>query len=83
LLHLGMTMAAVAFFPPPRTFECTHTYIHTYIKNTYIHVWKNTYIPSLCTIRIDVLKHLCLLKYVHMYCITCLYGIYTYTDSLT
>jgi hypothetical protein len=29
LLHLATTMttAAVAFFPPPRTFECTHTYI--------------------------------------------------------
>jgi hypothetical protein len=33
LLQLAKTMttAAVAFFPPPRTFECTHTYIKKYI----------------------------------------------------
>jgi hypothetical protein len=61
-----------------------YPYIHTYIHKKYIHTYiQNTYIQSLCTIRIYVLKHLCLLQYVHMYCITCLYGICTYTDSLT
>jgi hypothetical protein len=50
-----------------------HTkYIHTCIQNTYI--------QSVCTICIYVLKHLYVLNYVHMYCITCLYGICTYTD---
>jgi hypothetical protein len=58
-----------------------HLWMYPYIHTKYIHRYiQNTYIPSLCTIRIFVLKHLCLMKYVHMHCITCLYGICTYTD---